>query len=346
MPTEPDDEAARDIRPPRRATEWLLALNEAPDDDALRRRFEAWRAEDPAHERDWLTTSHLFDQLGPALSPDLTGSGVMSAGTDRPDTALGSSAAIPLRRPAGRRGKFVLPALMLAAACVAAVLLTPDLLLRLRADQMTGVAEQRTITLADGSAIRLAPSAAVAIRYTGTQRAITLLRGEALFSVRHDPARPFTVTAGPVRTTDIGTTFDIRHEDQGATIAVCDGAVQVEDGTDGHAIRERLQAGDEIRISRNADGSPAFRRDTISPQEIALWTRSRAIIRDRTVKDAVDAIRPWFHGMIIVQLALARQPLTGVYTLSDPAAALAAVARAEDATMRQISPWIVVLSTR
>ncbi|PYD71796.1 FecR/PupR family sigma factor regulator [Novacetimonas hansenii] len=51
MATEQDDRAEGTIPSPRKATEWLLALNEAPDDVLLQRRFQAWLTEDPSHER-------------------------------------------------------------------------------------------------------------------------------------------------------------------------------------------------------------------------------------------------------------------------------------------------------
>ena len=38
---------------PRRASEWLIALGERPDDRALRARLDAWLAARPENRRDW-----------------------------------------------------------------------------------------------------------------------------------------------------------------------------------------------------------------------------------------------------------------------------------------------------
>ncbi|GAA3687440.1 FecR family protein [Acetobacter lovaniensis] len=333
MATEQDDQADRAIPSPRKATEWLLALNEAPDDVLLQRRFQAWLTEDPAHERDWISVNSMFDQLGIALSPDTV------------PVEAAKVVPFPANRATKRR-RLAVMAVGLAAACVAAGVFSPELLLRLQADQITGVAQQREVTLADGSTIRLAPSSAIATHFTAGRRDVRLLRGEAFFQVTHDAKRPFVVTTGAVQTTDVGTAFDVRRNAADTTVAVREGAVQVETSGSPHGVREVLRAGDEIRVQTHGDRVFDVARRHIEPEEVALWTSARAMVRDRTVGDAVEAIRPWFHGVIVLRGDLAHQPLTGVYNLSDPLEALAAVAHAQGATMYRISPWIVVLSAR
>ncbi len=55
----------------------------------------------------------------------------------------------------------------------------------------TGVGEQRTIKLEDGSTIALNTDTAVRVELTDRMRRVSLLRGEALFNVAKDPTRPF-----------------------------------------------------------------------------------------------------------------------------------------------------------
>jgi transmembrane sensor len=74
----------------------------------------------------------------------------------------------------------------------------------------TQVGELRTLSLPDGSHIRLNTASSVAVDYTGTVRAIRLHRGEAHFTVARDSARPFTVTAGSVTVRAVGTAFNVR----------------------------------------------------------------------------------------------------------------------------------------
>jgi transmembrane sensor len=82
-------------------------------------------------------------------------------------------------------------------------------------------------------------------------------------------------------------------------------------------------------------------------EEVASWTRKRLVVKNRPVADIVDALRPYFDGMILVRGAgLAEARLTGVYDLTQPVEALRAVARAQGATVREITPWVVILSAR
>lgn len=266
MATEQQNRADGAIPSPRTATEWLLALNEAPDDVLLQRRFQAWLTEDPAHERDWISVNSMFDQLGSALSPN----------TSPVETS--SVVSFPANRGA-KRWRLAHVAVGLVAACVAVGVFSPEILLRFRADQMTGVAQQREVTLADGSTIRLAPSSAIATHFTVGRRDVRLLRGEAFFQVVHDTKRPFVVTVGAVQTTDVGTAFDIRRNDADTTVAVREGAVQVEGNGSPGGLPEVLHAGDEIRVSTNGGSVSDVARRHVEPEEVALWTSARAMVR-------------------------------------------------------------------
>ncbi len=59
----------------------------------------------------------------------------------------------------------------------------------------TKAGEQKTILLSDGSEITLGPSARVVYpkKFTSNSRKISLIEGEAFFSVAHEENRPFTV---------------------------------------------------------------------------------------------------------------------------------------------------------
>lgn len=91
--------------------------------------------------------------------------------------------------------------------------------------------EVRKMVLADGSAIQL--NANSTIRYSrqfgAAGREVTLENGEAFFQVAKDPAHPFVVKTGDLRTQVLGTAFDIRSygRDSGTVIALVTGKVQV-----------------------------------------------------------------------------------------------------------------------
>lgn len=302
---------------PERASEWLLALSEAPDDRALRRRFQAWLAADPTHARDWQEMENTYRLMGLTMP-------VLRAQWDRPT----------------RRRPLAMAAALLVAACVALVAV-PGLLLRLQADCLTAVAETRLLRLPDGSTVHMAPDSAVAVEYTAEQRRVRLLAGEAFFEVTPDAAHPFVVAAGTVETTVLGTAFDVRRGSSGTWVGVQRGHVRVADTVAAPGRAEDLRAGDWVGMAPAGEAS----RGRLPPEQVAAWIQGDLIVQGATVADVVAALRPYFRGTIVLRGdILARQPLTGLYRLSDPVEALRAVAEAQGARVRSFSPWLLVIS--
>jgi transmembrane sensor len=283
---------------PRRASAWLIALREAPDNAALHAAHAAWLAQSAAHRQDWHEIVETYRVMGLVTPP--------------------------------HRARRSTPRRILAGALAAgmALALLPTALLHLRADATTATGEQRLIVLGDGSRVRLAPESAIAI----ADRHVHLLQGEAFFEVVHDERHPFRVTAGGTEVTDIGTAFDLALRAGGTEIAVREGLVAVD-----HA---RLGAGATLRIG--PDG--AARRDRQPPTLIGAWQQGQIIARDQSVADVVDAIRPYYHGLVVLRGdGLAHRPLTGVYRTADPVSALRAVAEGLGARFQRVTPWIVVI---
>lgn len=330
---------------PDKASDWLLALIERPEDDILRRRFSAWLASDSDNEREWTEVLRTYEVLGQTVP---AGYDQWARDPAQPATAR-AMPAIPRavgKVPVGgarvrtRRRATIGLAAAAIAACLAFIVL-PGAILSIEADVATDTAETRRVELPDGSIVRLGPESAIATNYTGAQRGIRLLKGLAFFEVAPDAGRPFRVMAGHVSATALGTTFEVRRDDVGAAVAVREGVVRVEDRHDGHRISELLRVGEWVRVT--ADG--AARRGTLPADHIASWIDGRLIVTDRSVGDVLSDLRRYYSGMVVLRDDwLARQPLTGVYGLSDPASAIRAIAGAHGVSVYQLSPWIIVVS--
>jgi transmembrane sensor len=92
----------------------------------------------------------------------------------------------------------------------------------------TGLAEHKEIVFEDGSRIHLGAQSSVTAHFTRSARSVVLDRGEALFSVAHDPNRPFHVNAGGGIITAIGTAFNVRRrQDNDVVVTVTDGIVEI-----------------------------------------------------------------------------------------------------------------------
>ena len=62
---------------------------------------------------------------------------------------------------------------------------------------------------------------------TPTTRGVRLVRGEALFSVKKDPARPFIVWSGEIAVRAVGTEFSVGSDASAVTVLVTEGRVSV-----------------------------------------------------------------------------------------------------------------------
>lgn len=117
-----------------------------------------------------------------------------------------------------------------ALIVVAAAVLSPRFSARTPLEEMayaTGVGSRSDIALSDRSVVHLNADSRVAVRFSPRARDIRLDRGEARFDVAHNPAQPFTVTAGDVSVVAVGTVFDVERVSGAVEVRVFQGAVHV-----------------------------------------------------------------------------------------------------------------------
>ncbi|MBY9068079.1 FecR domain-containing protein [Hyphomonas sp. WL0036] len=204
------------------AASWDARLRNPDCSDAERARFRAWCDEAPAHRE-------AFDRLQRAVV-------AMRSVAHHPEMRALRDAALSERKDL-RRGRMALAAasILIAAVCAplalhqfgnstgqggtdadAAVLYA------------TAIGQRTGITLDDGSVITLNTDSQVSVDYSGTDRLITLLKGQAMFEVAKDPSRPFMVTAGNKRVVALGTTFDVRLNNSAVEVILLEGKVAVE----------------------------------------------------------------------------------------------------------------------
>lgn len=321
----------------RAASEWYVFLQDDPDDLALRRRFDKWLDASPAHAAAWADTLRAASLSESLLPFDARQWGRVGGTGEHPFERPVEPA--PSRPGRGRRRKVMASLGGLAVAATLAFWAAPTVLLRLEADFRTGTAELRRVDLQDGSIVTLAPESAIAVAYRADGREVRLLSGEAFFAVTPDAARPFTVKARSLVATVLGTSFDVDLQQDAVAVGVVEGRVRVSAGV----VDEVLLSGQAVRV---AAGAPA-ERTAPSPAATAAWRHGQLVMEDRPFGDAVGILERYHGGsIVIVSDGLRRRPITGIFDLNDPEAALRTMAKALDADVRRVSPWLLLVSGR
>lgn len=316
--------------PPRRAAaNWLMLLQDEPENKALQAQFAHWLAADPCHAQAWTAITQTVATL--KLAPP-----------ERQHYALPAAQA-PQHAPAHglKRPVWGLWAGGVGAVAVCAVLamFAPDAQLWLKADYYTGYSQTQNVHLADGSSVRLAPRTALAVNITATTRTLTLLRGEALFTVRHNAQVPFVVMAPGTKATDLGTVFDVLAEQGSTTVAVKEGSSRVELlQTPGQW--QDLHAGGWLSVAGGQSRSGAQ-----APDRVGTWADGLLVARNLSVADLVARLRPWSHQRIILlNKALAQKHVTGVYDLSNPLKALQLAVRPHNGQVNTMLPGVLLVT--
>jgi transmembrane sensor len=103
-------------------------------------------------------------------------------------------------------------------------------LLRTRGRYSTQKGETKVIALKDGSVVTLNTDTELTVDFSDTLRSVELVRGEALFDVAKNKARPFVVAAGDTSVRVVGTSFTVSRLDAAPVqVLVREGIVEVFD---------------------------------------------------------------------------------------------------------------------
>lgn len=197
----------------------------------------------------------------------------------------------------------------------------------------TVAGQRNSVRLDDGTRIDLNGGSRITLR-KGDNRFASLDRGEATFTVTHDPNRPFTVHVGDDIVQDVGTVFNIVHDKGGMETAVSSGEVIY--NPDGEAVRVR--AGQVLRLS--ADGTDVT-VGTIAPTAVAAWREGRLVYRNASLSRVAADLSRSLHKPVRVSPEIAGRPFSGVIMLGgDEAALLPRIGAMLDVTItHEVNGW-------
>lgn len=303
------------------ALDLIIRLQNDPASPVARDLINRWRARGPEHEAAWAEAFEIHGMAGKVIE-DRRQAEEAKSGVSRRTIVLGGVAGL--------------------VAVGAGATLGPDLLLRLRADHLTSTAELRRVTLADETVVTLGPDSAIRNAFTPSLRRIELLTGMAFFEVAPEPARPFEVVADGMKATAPGAAFDVSIDAGLLTIAVDRGRVGVERPGSTLARGETLTKGDWLTFHERTLGVESGTRGG----EIAAWRGGMIFAEREPIAAVVARIARWQPGrVLILDPGLGAQRISGVFDLRNPLMALGAVVQPRGGKVRQISPWLTIVSS-
>ena len=189
----------------------------------------------------------------------------------------------------------------------------------------TGVGQQATVTLSDGSVVTLNTDTRLRTRAAKGKRLVYLDRGQAFFRVARDPLHPFVVTAAGRTVTAVGTAFDVRVDERRMEVTVVEGKVRVEGSpplvrlpsTERREAprKAELTAGAQLVASLDTPSWTVAKTDTA--REVS-WLRGYVVFQKARFADVVAEMNRYSDRKLVVEDdALAAVPISGAFKAGD-----------------------------
>lgn len=295
---------ARDI-----AAYWYERFRSGTVTPEEQQQFEAWLGQDPQHRTQYDRIQALWMATEQALQPCAI--------------PRASNAQKPVKQPRSRRA-FLGYGVALAGAAGVAVVVGPwqwGGAITYREAFTTAQGEQRNVVLPDGSSMMLNTNTVAEVQFSKNKRLVQLRQGEALFDVQTVENAPFVVqmAMGSVQVT--GTQFNIYQADQGFTVTVLEGSVQVQTGPRWRRAQQALAAGSALRVTEGMlTAVPADAHKAVA------WSEGKVVFRGTPLRDAIQELKRYSDVSVRLTTAqLGQLKVSGVFRVDDPYAFLEAL---------------------
>lgn len=339
------------------AAEWFATLSDGGESTEERQSFVAWLRRSNLHVEEFLRVSGLARELSrPSLWPAVSREELIAQALASTDGIVEIGRSRRTNEPVGRvrpsRARWARPWLLTmaavsAAAALAVVVFVPRWSVWNGTRYTTSVGEMRSIVLADGSVVELNTRSSLITRFTDSVREVELERGEAIFKVAKNAARPFRVSTGSTEILALGTAFNVYAASSRTVVTVLEGRVRVSDHSRARggavsvgARQMELSGGEQAVIAPNR---PIARVALADPAKVTLWTERRLIFEDTSLATAAEEFARYSGRRIRIEdPALAARQITGVFDASDPASLVQFLALQGDVAIREASDgWVL-----
>ncbi|WP_257215021.1 FecR domain-containing protein [Sphingomonas sp. R-74633] len=312
------------------AADWIARLDRGPLSEEENQAFEAWLRGDPRRRGALLRAdavamlSESAQALGPQFDPRQFAAGEKPRGVSRRKliAVIGTGGTIAALAGLG----FSLPAAAIT----------------------TGLGEVRLVTLDDGSTVMLNTQTSVKVHYGASERRVELLYGEAFFTILQDARRPFFVEVTGARLRASQANFRVRKL-AGKPIDVLVDQGDLELRAARLPAPLAIPASSRVILPPNLGPAALPATQPIAPDLVSrelAWREGKIAFEGEPLDQAAAAFARYSRTRIEIRDAeLAREPVAGLFSASDPVGFSRAVARLFDAEIEQRGD-VVVLSRR
>lgn len=314
------------------AEQWFARLLDPACTSAERQACRDWQQASEVHARAWREVECLWAVSGEAIQGD---AGLMAMALD--------AARVPARRNPRR---WRVPALAAAAVLVLAILWVPLwwYVSPAGTEYVTGVGQQQTITLSDGSKILLDTDSHLHVSYDDAERRIDMQQGRAQFSVHGDKHWPFVVHAGDGTVTALGTRFQVGLDEHKVKVALLEGHLAIATDADGRIRHASLSARQGLSFDDHGVISP------VQPVDMAAaegWTTGTLFAHDWSLPDLLREMNRYSTTqLVIVDPALRKLHVSGVFEAGDQESLIKALQLGWSIRARRLSVTRVELSRK
>lgn len=342
------------------ASNWLVRFRTGPFSKKDKKIFDAWLRGSPERIQAYLEVSAIWEEIA-LLVPQSSASAaelIARAKDENPVFSLRNACEPSTDRQGSLRVSRETPAVMdldqwrprralrIAASLAALTVICAALAAwwTRAPTYVTGVGEQRSITLADGSIVHLNARSEIRVNFLPHQRKVALLRGQALFNVAKDAARPFLVRAGSTRIQVVGTQFDVNESSAGTFITVVAGRVAVfgpqvsrmraalagstspipshgEDSVDlleglpAHVKPVFLSAKEQLTVTAHS----AAEMQRVNVANITAWTERRFVFEEAPLAEVLDEFNRYSaRALVLTDPQLADLRINAVFSSPNP----------------------------
>jgi len=308
------------------AVSWVTRLHSGDCTDQERRDFEAWLAQSEAHRAAHREVEAFWNGLSriePLAAPQLAAARAYLRETRQSRRALSK------KRLAG----VLSVALITGFSPLGWSWLSTD-------TYRTAKGESAGIQLSDGSRIDLNTDTELSVQYSWTARSVKLERGEALFSVVHNPEKPFEVIAAGGRIQDIGTRFNIYRQADRVSVTVLEGEVSV--AAKQNAATQNLIPGQQISYDSTGQTSAiAYADMTVA----TAWQKGQLVFKGRPLNKVLEQLGRYHDASLQVPDArLQSLKVSGVFPTNNLSLALNTIAGALPIKVSQTAATTFVIA--